>query len=82
MKKGSIKIFMVLFSTIVILQSPVSNMAFSLYREIGEYKKVNTKYLQLVGSLYFIFECLSSFIFGILCDYIQLKKLIYYINVV
>jgi len=82
MKKGSIKIFMVLFSTIVILQSPVSNMAFSLYREIGEYKKVNTKYLQLVGSLYFIFECLSSFIFGILCDYIQLKQLLYFINVV
>ena len=71
-----------LFSTIVILQSPVSNMAFSLYREIGEYKKVNTKYLQLVGSLYFIFECLSSFIFGILCDYIQLKQLLYFINIV
>ena len=73
---------LLLFSAIVILQSPVSNMAFSLYREIGEYKKVNTKYLQLVGSLYFIFECLSSFIFGILCDYIQLKQLLYFINIV
>jgi len=73
---------LLLFSSIVILQAPVSNMAFSLYREIGEYKKVNTKYLQLVGSLYFIFECLSSFIFGILCDYIQLKQLLYFINVV
>lgn len=73
---------LLLFSAIVILQSPVSNMAFSLYREIGEYKKVNTKYLQLVGSLYFIFECLSSFIFGILCDYIQLKQLLYFINFV
>ena len=73
---------LLLFSAIIILQSPVSNMAFSLYREIGEYKKVNTKYLQLVGSLYFIFECLSSFIFGILCDYIQLKQLLYFINIV
>ena len=73
---------LLLFSAIVILQSPDSNMAFSLYREIGEYKKVNTKYLQLVGSLYFIFECLSSFIFGILCDYIQLKQLLYFINIV
>ena len=73
---------LLLFSAIVILQSPVTNMAFSLYREIGEYKKVNTKYLQLVGSLYFIFECLSSFIFGILCDYIQIKQLLYFINFV
>ena len=39
---------LLLFSAIVILQSPVSNMAFSLYREIGEYKKVNTKYLQFI----------------------------------
>ena len=71
---------LILFSAIVILQAPVSNMAFTLYREIGEYKKIELKYLQLVGSLYFIFECLSSFVFGILCDYIQLKYLLLFIN--
>ncbi len=71
---------LMLFSAIVILQAPVANMAFSLYREIGEYKKIDVKYLQLVGSLYFIFECLSSFVFGILCDYIQLKYLLFFIN--
>ena len=71
---------LMLFSAIVILQAPVSNMAFTLYREIGEYKKIDVKYLQLVGSLYFIFECLSSFVFGILCDYIQLKYLLFFIN--
>ena len=71
---------LILFSIIVILQAPVSNMAFTLYREIGEHKKINVKYLQLVGSLYFIFECLSSFVFGILCDYIQLKYLLFFIN--
>ena len=71
---------LMLFSSIVILQAPVSNMAFALYREIGEYKKINTKYLQLIGSLYFIFECLSSFVFGILCDYFQLKHLLFFIN--
>ena len=71
-----------LFSIIVILQAPVSNMAFTLYREIGEYKKIDVKYLQLVGSLYFIFECLSSFVFGILCDYIKLKYLLLFINTV
>ena len=71
---------LILFSIIVILQAPVANMAFSLYREIGEYKKIDTKYLQLIGSLYFIFECLSSFVFGILCDYFQLKYLLFFIN--
>ena len=71
---------LILFSAIVILQAPVSNMAFALYREIGEYKKIDTKYLQLIGSLYFIFECLSSFVFGVLCDYFQLKNLWFFIN--
>ena len=73
---------LMLFSAIVVLQAPVSNMAFTLYREIGEYKKIDVKYLQLVGSLYFIFECLSSFVFGLLCDYIQLKNLLFFINAV
>jgi MFS family permease len=71
---------LILFSVIVILQAPVANMAFSLYREIGEYEKIDVKYLQLIGSLYFIFECLSSFVFGLLCDYIQLKNLLLFIN--
>ena len=71
---------LILFSIIVILQAPVANMAFSLYREIGEYKKMDLKYLQLIGSLYFIFECFSSFVFGILCDFIQLKYLLFFIN--
>ena len=73
---------LILFCIIVIMQAPVSNMAFTLYREIGEYEKIDVKYLQLVGSLYFIFECLSSFVFGILCDYIRLKYLLLFINIV
>ena len=71
---------LLLFCAIVILQAPVSNMAFSLYREIGEYENVDVKYLQLIGSLYFIFECLSSFVFGLFCDYVQLKYLLFFIN--
>ena len=73
---------LILFIVILILQSPVSNMAFSVYREIGEYYKVDIKYLQLVGSFYFIFECLSSFVFGVLCDYFSLKNLLLFINIV
>ena len=73
---------LIFFIIIVTLQSPVSNMAFNLYREIGEYFKVEPKYLQLVGSLEFIFECLSSFVFGVLCDYFKLKNLLLFINIV
>ena len=73
---------LILFSLIAIMEAPTSNMAFTLYREIGEYKKIDVKYLQLIGSLYFIFECLSSFVFGILCDYVKLKYLLLFINTV
>ena len=73
---------LILFISIIILQAPISNMAFTLYREIGEYKKIDIGYLQLVGSFYFIFEMFSSLVFGILCDYIQIKYLLYFINAV
>ena len=73
---------LIFFIVIVTLLSPVSNMAFNLYREIGEYFKVEPKYLQLVGSFEFIFECLSSFVFGVLCDYFKLKNLLLFINIV
>ena len=73
---------LILFILIAIMEAPTSNMAFTLYREIGEYEKINVKYLQLIGSLYFIFECLSSFVFGILCDYVKLKYLLLFINTV
>ena len=69
-----------LFVIIVVLQIPVGSMAFALYREIGEYKKIDIKYLQLIGSFTFILECLSSFAFGLLCDYITVKNLLFFIN--
>lgn len=71
---------LILFIIIIILQMPVGQMAFSLYREIGEYKKIDIKYLQLIGSFSFIFECLSSLVFGLLCDYATIKTLLFYIN--
>jgi hypothetical protein len=71
---------LIIFISIVILQAPISNMAFTLYREIGEYKKIDQTYLQLVGSFYFIFEMLSSLVFGVLCDYIPIRYLLIFIN--
>ena len=71
---------LILFSIISILQFPFPTLMFSLYRGIGEYKKIDMNYLQLIGSVNFIFECFSSFIFGILCDYVNLKYLLLFIN--
>ena len=71
---------LILFCIISILEFPVPAMIFSLYRGIGEYKKIDMHYLQLIGSVNFIFEGLSGFIFGILCDYINLKYLLLFIN--
>ena len=71
---------LILFVIIVMLQIPVGSMAFALYREIGEYNKIDIKYLQLIGSFTFIQECLSSFVFGLLCDYITIKNLLFIIN--
>ena len=71
---------LLLFCLISVLQFPVPAMIFSLYRGIGEYKKIDMNYLQLIGSVNFIFEGLSGFIFGILCDYVNLKYLLLFIN--
>ena len=71
---------LITFIIISILHFPLPTMIFSLYRGIGEYKKIDMNYLQLIGSVNFIFECFSSFIFGILCDYVNLKYLLFFIN--
>lgn len=71
---------LMIFCIISVLQFPVPAMIFSLFRGIGEYKKIDINYLQLIGPANFIFEGLSAFIFGILCDYVNLKYLLFFIN--
>jgi len=71
---------LIYFCIISILHFPVPAMVFSLYRGIGEYKKIDMNYLQLIGSVNFIFEGFSGFFFGILCDYVNLKYLLFFIN--
>jgi MFS family permease len=66
---------LILYAVISILIAQGPAMMFSLYRGIGEYKKIDTRILQLSGSLGFIFECLSGVITGVLCDYVNLKIL-------
>ena len=67
---------LILFAIICILSTQGPSMMFTLYRGIGEYKKIKVEILQLIGSLNFIFECLSGIIAGILCDYVNIKVLL------
>lgn len=71
---------LLLFGLIGILQAPIPSMTFALYREIGEHKNINQTYLTSIGPIYFIFECVGGFAFGVLCDYVSKKNLILFIN--
>ena len=62
-------------------QSPISNMVFSMYRGIGESKRINQTVLQLIGTLNFIVELLFSFVYGILSDYVNFKILLFSMNI-
>ena len=55
-------------------------MIFALYRTIGEEKKINQLFLNTIGPINFIFECVGNFIFGILCDYVSKKHLLIFVN--
>ena len=67
---------LLLFAIITIFSAQGPSIMFTLYRGIGEYKKIDTGTLQLIGSLNFIFECLSGVIIGIFCDWVNLKILL------
>ena len=63
-------------------QSPVSDMIFAMYRGIGESKKITTSVLQLIGTLNFIIEFILSFVYGVLCDYVNFKILLFSMNII
>ena len=73
---------LILYAIISIFTAQGPSMMFTLYRGIGEYKKIDTGTLQLLGSVNFVFECLSGIITGILCDYVNLKLLLLIIGAI
>ena len=70
------------YNLISLSQSPVTDMVFAMYRGIGETKRINQTALQLIGTLTFIIEFILSFVFGILCDYINFKILLFSMNII
>ncbi len=70
------------FNLISLSQSPISDMVFSMYRGIGESHEINQTALQLIGTLNFIIEFILSFVFGVLCDYVNFKILLFIMNII
>ena len=70
------------YNLISLSQSPVSDMIFSMYRGIGETYRINQNALQLIGTLTFVIEFILSFVFGILCDYVEFRILIFINNMI
>lgn len=71
---------LLIFTLIIVVEGPLSSMIFALYRTIGEEKKINQLFLNTIGPINFIFECVGNFIFGILCDYVSKKHLLIFVN--
>ena len=67
---------LILYAIISVFTIQGPSMMFTLYRGIGEYNKIDTETLQLVGSIGFIFECSAGILIGILSDYVNLKVLL------
>ena len=70
----------ILLALILILRAPGPAMLFSLFRGIGNKNHLDTSTLQRISSTNFIFECLSGIVVGFLCDYVNIKILLYFIN--
>jgi len=66
------------FVIIVILESPLSSLIFSLNRSIGEIKEINQYFLSSLGPVNFIFECIGGLMIGILCDFTSKRDLLYF----
>ena len=70
------------YNIISLCQSPITDMVFAMYRSIGESKRINQKTLQLIGTLNFVVELVFSFLYGILCDYVNFKILLFSMNII
>ena len=70
------------YNLISLSSSPIINMIFSLYRSLGETYQIDQNALQLLGILNSIISFIFSFIFGVLCDYVDFKTLLFIDNMI
>ena len=70
------------YNLISLSSSPIINMIISLYRSLGETYQIDQNALQLLGTLNNIIAFIFSFIFGILCDYVNIRTLLFIDNII
>jgi len=70
------------YNLISLSSSPIINMIFSMYRSLGETYQINQNALQLLGILNSVISFIFSFIFGVLCDYVDFRILIFIDNMI
>ena len=61
--------------------NPIGNTIFSLYRSIGESYQMDQTILQLMGTLCFVLQFIVNFVFGVLCDYVNFRVLMFISNI-
>ena len=70
------------YNLISLSSSPIINMIFSMYRSLGETYQIEQNALQLLGTLNSIIGFIFSFIFGVLCDYVDFRTLLFINNII
>ena len=70
------------YNLISLSSSPIINMIFSMYRSLGETYQIDQNALQLLGTLNSIIGFIFSFIFGVLCDYVDFRTLLFIDNII
>ena len=70
------------YNLISLSSSPIMNMIFSMYRSLGETYQIEQNALQLLGILNSIIGFVFSFIFGVLCDYVNFRVLLFINNMI
>ena len=70
------------YNLISLSQSPIGDMIFAMCRGIAETYHVEQNAIQIIGTLAFIIEFIFSFIFGILCDYVDFRILTFINNMI
>jgi hypothetical protein len=70
------------YNLISLSQSPITDMIFSMYRSLGETYQIDQNALQLLGTLNSVIAFIFSFIFGVLCDYVDFRTLTFINNMI
>ena len=70
------------YNLISLSSSPIINMIFSMYRSLGETYQIDQSALQLLGILNSVIGFIFSFIFGVLCDYVNFRVLLFINNMI